>query len=255
MRPQNTLTPDEKHLLEVHQRMIKEADFAFKQAFAFCPYSPEALYRYVQLLAGARRFDEAIMLAQTSIKVDPKNAGLKNLIGELQRLKTQAGNSAIAPQESAAGLAKAEAAHRANPADFNTAVTLAQSYASMGRTADVLRLADEMIALPNAGKDQVTFAAQVFQQLSDFPRLEKALEHWTKIKPEPESWLDYAAAQAVQGKSKQAITSLVQALALNRERLKTDAKASNVAAGIEADARFASLKGDPDFKQLMATNK
>ncbi|HTL16520.1 MAG TPA: DUF2723 domain-containing protein, partial [Patescibacteria group bacterium] len=29
------------------QRMIREADFAFRQSFALCPYSPEALFRYV----------------------------------------------------------------------------------------------------------------------------------------------------------------------------------------------------------------
>ena len=32
-------------------RMIKEADFALRQAFAYCPYSPEAVFRYVNLLA------------------------------------------------------------------------------------------------------------------------------------------------------------------------------------------------------------
>jgi len=39
------------------QRMIKEAEFAFKQAFAFCPYSPEAVFRYVNLLLGMHRFE------------------------------------------------------------------------------------------------------------------------------------------------------------------------------------------------------
>jgi len=34
------------------QRMLKEADFAFRQAFAFCPYSPEAVFRYTTLLAS-----------------------------------------------------------------------------------------------------------------------------------------------------------------------------------------------------------
>ena len=33
-----------------YQRLLKEADFAFRQAFAFCPYSPEAVFRYCQLL-------------------------------------------------------------------------------------------------------------------------------------------------------------------------------------------------------------
>ena len=30
--------------------MTRETDFAFKQSFAFCPYSPEAVYRYVNFL-------------------------------------------------------------------------------------------------------------------------------------------------------------------------------------------------------------
>jgi hypothetical protein len=31
-------------------RRWRETDFAFKQSFAFCPYSPEAVYRYVNFL-------------------------------------------------------------------------------------------------------------------------------------------------------------------------------------------------------------
>jgi tetratricopeptide (TPR) repeat protein len=254
-RPPNTLTPAERHLLEVNQRMYKEADFAFKQAYAFCPYSPEALYRYVQVLAGARRFDEALMLAKTSIKVDPNNAGLQNLVTELNRMKGQAGGAAVLPPDTSATLAKFEAAYRIDPGNFSNALTLAQMYAQMGRTADVLRLADDIVASPKPDSTNISFAAQVYQQLADYPRLEKALERWTKVTPTPEAWLDYAAAQAVQGKQPQAIASLTQALAMNKERLKTNSKAPNIAPTLEGDARFASLKANADFKQLLATNK
>jgi tetratricopeptide (TPR) repeat protein len=245
-RPPNTLTPAERNILAAHQRMLKEADFAFKQAFAFCPYSPEALYRYVQLLAGSRRFDEALLLAETSIKVDPNNAGLKGLVSELQRLKAQTGGSNID---------RLEAAYRANPNDFNTALSLAQAYAGVGRTAEVLRIADQMLANPGASTNQINFAAQVYQQLGDFARLEKALERWTQVTPSPEAWLDYAASQAVQGKQAQAVTSLVQAMNLNQARLKTNNKAEHLGRSLENDARFASLKGNPDFQRLLATNR
>src|SRR5207253_3596397 len=50
----------------VQQRMIKEADFAFRQAFAFCPYSPDAVFRYVQLLLNTQHLDVAPLLATTS---------------------------------------------------------------------------------------------------------------------------------------------------------------------------------------------
>src|SRR5205807_2441264 len=53
----------------VQQRMIKEADFAFRQAFAFCPYSPEAVFRYVNLLLSLHRIDDAYIIASTCQKL------------------------------------------------------------------------------------------------------------------------------------------------------------------------------------------
>jgi tetratricopeptide (TPR) repeat protein len=236
-------------------RLLREVDFAFKQAYAFCPYSPEALYRYVQVLAATRRFDDAIMLAKTSIKVDPNNAGLVNLVSELQKMKAQmAGMPSVVP-EAPGTLAKAEAAYQANPADFSNALGLAQLYASLGRTSDVLRIADDIVANPNADATMISFAAQVYQQLMNYQKLETALQKWTKITPTPEAWLDYAASQAVQGKQAEALASLTQALAINGARLKTNDKAPNIAPGLDGDARFASLKGNPAFRQLLATNK
>ena len=48
------------------KRMTSEADFAFRQAWALCPYSPEALFRYVDFLLAQNRYDDAILLAETS---------------------------------------------------------------------------------------------------------------------------------------------------------------------------------------------
>jgi beta-lactamase regulating signal transducer with metallopeptidase domain len=54
---------------EERARMLRESDFAFKQAYALCPYSPEALYRYTQLLANNGRRADAIPLAEASEKI------------------------------------------------------------------------------------------------------------------------------------------------------------------------------------------
>src|SRR5207237_1536290 len=66
------------------QRMIKEADFAFRQAFAFCPYSPEAVFRYVNLLLSMQRFDDALIVALTCLTLDPYNDPLFVLVNHLQ---------------------------------------------------------------------------------------------------------------------------------------------------------------------------
>jgi tetratricopeptide (TPR) repeat protein len=248
-QPGVPLSAEERRALEVHNRMFREAEFSFKQAYAFCPYSPEALYRYVQLLAGARRFDDAILLAKTSRKLDPANGGLENLVRELEKMKASVGGM------SSDAIAQAEQAFRLNPTDLNTAGALAQMYAQQGRTNDVLRIADTMLAIPNANAQMISFAAQVYQQLPDYVRLERALERWTKVTPTPEAWLDYAASQAVLGKRPQALASLQQALTMSAARRKTNPQAENLAASLANDARFAALKNTPEFQQLLATNK
>jgi beta-lactamase regulating signal transducer with metallopeptidase domain len=77
----NAKTPEEK------QQMTKEADFAFRQAFALCPTSPEALYRYINLLVGSNRVDDARLLAETSLKLDPTNAQVDYLLKTLKNWK------------------------------------------------------------------------------------------------------------------------------------------------------------------------
>jgi hypothetical protein len=49
-------------------RMTREADFAFRQAWALCPYSPYAVYRYVDFLKTQNRVPDAISIAETAAK-------------------------------------------------------------------------------------------------------------------------------------------------------------------------------------------
>ena len=66
-------------------RMLREADFAFRQAFAICPTSPESLFRYVKLLVDAGRLEDAIIIAGVALKVEPGNEQVQNLLAELNR--------------------------------------------------------------------------------------------------------------------------------------------------------------------------
>jgi hypothetical protein len=69
-------------------RMTRAADFAYRQAFALCPYSPEAVYRYVDLLKGQKRISDAILVAETAAKFHPREgfdaASFRKLAGELK---------------------------------------------------------------------------------------------------------------------------------------------------------------------------
>ena len=72
-----------------YQRMLKEADLAFRQAFALCPYSPEAVFRYVQLLVQQSRLDDAVLVAESCLKLDPKNRQVQGLVENIKSYKKQ----------------------------------------------------------------------------------------------------------------------------------------------------------------------
>src|SRR5207248_251937 len=59
-------------------RMARAADFALCQAFALCPYSPEAVYRYVQFLNSQNRVSDSILIASTCAQLDPDNQQVKS---------------------------------------------------------------------------------------------------------------------------------------------------------------------------------
>jgi tetratricopeptide (TPR) repeat protein len=64
--------------------MAEAADLAFRQAFALCPSSPEAVFRYASLLLAERRLAEALQLARTASKLDPENSQLRELAGHIR---------------------------------------------------------------------------------------------------------------------------------------------------------------------------
>src|SRR5205823_2128784 len=69
------------------QRMLEEADFAFRQAFALCPRSPEAVFRYSSLLASQGRVEEAIVVVGAAQKIEPEHIVLTSFLEQLQTRK------------------------------------------------------------------------------------------------------------------------------------------------------------------------
>jgi hypothetical protein len=70
-------------------RMTQDADFAFRQAFALCPYSPEAVFRYVKLLQEHHRTEAALAVVQTARKMRPGDPQLNNLVQQLTKNKAR----------------------------------------------------------------------------------------------------------------------------------------------------------------------
>jgi hypothetical protein len=73
------------------ERMNDEAGFAFRQAFALCPYLPEVVFRYAALLTSENRGADALLVAETAAQM-PSMQGrdgeqIRSLVKQLQRLQ------------------------------------------------------------------------------------------------------------------------------------------------------------------------
>jgi len=76
-------TPVEK------ERMARQAAFAFKQAWALCPDSPEAVFRYINFLVNANRKADAVLVAQTAADLDSARGGIKGVQPQFRQVLEQ----------------------------------------------------------------------------------------------------------------------------------------------------------------------
>ena len=72
------------------ERMAHEADFAFRQAWAMCPDSTEAVFRYVAFLMEQKRTADALLVAETAAQMPSMQEGQQTfdvLVKEIQKTK------------------------------------------------------------------------------------------------------------------------------------------------------------------------
>lgn len=233
------------------QRMVKEADFAFRQAFAFCPYSPEAVIRYVSLLLNLQRYDDALLVAKTCLEFDPYNAQVIGLVDQLESWRkhpTQVNPAAQA-------LANLEHASQANPSNLQDSLNLASAYLQLQQTGKATAILDRLIDAPQAQAGTVMAVAQLYARMGDLGKLDQTLEKLVQVSPNsPEAWYNLASLKATLGQTGAALPALRRALTLDRQRRAANPKAGSLVLQARTDPRFASLHSNAEFEKLVAPN-
>ncbi len=231
-------------------RVFKEADFAFRQAFAFCPYSPEAVFRYCYLLAQFNRLDDAILIAKTCLKMDPENGGVVGLIAQLEGYKSAAQPAAL--EHARLQLLQLEQEVRRNPTNFPAAIELARIYLSLQQSAPATQLLDTVLNSPAVDANTVLQVAQAWYTLQNWPKLEAALDKYVALSPgNPEGWYDLAKMKANLGKNSEALAALRKALDLSGQRLQSNPKARDLLAEARKEPGFTPLRSLPEFQKLV----
>jgi tetratricopeptide (TPR) repeat protein len=256
-RVQNTKVPAE------HGRVLKEAEFAFKQSFAYCPFSPEAVFKYVTLLVNVGRAADAQLVVNTSLLWDPENIGLQALaenvsqILQSQRQQVPQQSAVPAPTSApvsatAADLTALETKYQQDPSNLTNAFSLASAYFSARRSNDGFRVLQTLIDQTNASAQVVLSVAKAYSDLGHVAALEHAFTRATEVLPNsPETWYDLARIQVALNKRELAMTNLKRAVQLSNERAAQEPMAFNVAKDAQTNKNFDAVRGDPTFRALV----
>ncbi len=234
---------------EARQRLIREAEFAWKQSFAFCPYSPEAVTKYIGLLLNLPgRMADARLIAQTALDQDPLNEHFQYLVREIERYQGSE-NSAGELQQQMNQLA---ASFQQNPANITSAFALASAYAQLRDSNAAIAVLDTLLQQSNVTADSVVQTALFARELRNVALMERALLRLTEVNPNsPEAWYDLSAMQASLNKPDEAVQNLRRALLLSDQRRKTDPNAKDLRPEVVIEERFAPLRSRPDWQAAM----
>ena len=232
-----------------YERIRQEADFAFRQAFALCPYSPEAVFRYVQLLLQMARFDDARLVAETCLKLDPDNGAVRGLVENLKAYKKQSAGMRGAQDN----LLRMKDNVRPNSTNSQAVLDAVNYYLHSQETNRAVEVLDHTLNSPSANTSVLLTVAQLYARMGNTVKLESTLERLVKMPGAgPEAWYDLAAVKASLGKTTETIAALAEAVELANARLKVDPKARDLREEARKDARFGTLLQTPEFKKLLS---
>ena len=233
------------------QALVRETDFAFKQAFAFCPYSPEAVFRYINFLLQYGRIDDALLVAQTCQKLDPYYDQVKGLVKNLGDIKSQSATRAQVETQ----VQHMENEARTNSGNLQNLLSLANIYLQMQQTNRTIELFDQALANPHISSSEAGFIAQEYVKMANLTKLEGVLQKIVTLVPDqPEPWYDLAALEAVLGKPDPALQSLHKSLDLSAQRLKSNPTAHDLLNEARKDPHFDPLRNLPEFQKLVPSN-
>jgi hypothetical protein len=212
---------------EETKRMAREAEFALKQSFAFCPYNEETVMHLLQFLLTSNRIEEAILVLNTCHQLDPFNSRINFWRERLQTSRNPTNPASL--QDVVGQIKLAVQAHETNRAD---------------------QLLEQVLRAGQAEPEILREVAQIYLQLALISKAEEAVRRLVQIQPDSsENWYNLARLQAAQGNAKDAAASLRQAFTRNAEDLKANSNGINLRDFNKKDTYFDRIRQSAEFQQ------
>jgi tetratricopeptide (TPR) repeat protein len=247
------------------KRLMDEAEFAFKQSFAYCPYS-EGASKYAQLLAGTGRAEDALLVVKTFQKMDPYNRQGQDMVVQLlldtgrgkeavlaakEFLKLEPNNSSLQDMVDKLGTNGEKTSTVSVQAVFNQ-IEADLKANQVAHAADML---DQVMRNPQANGPILTQVAQFYAQMGNFTKAEEALRRGTEIEPDTsQTWYNLANVQAFQNHAADAAATLKKAFATNDAERAANPRFFDLRANALTNPNFNLIRQTPEFRAALGTN-
>ena len=213
------------------RRMFDESEYAFRQAIALYPLSPEANFRLADIHMQQGEFPQAREIIEAFLREDTENDRVRDFLNQIIQLESMNKRRTELEAELTQG------------GDINKAFELANIYRSMNLTALFDNLTQRILQQPDLPPQYILEIARMYGEMQKIDQFTRALEAYVQRDPgQPRVWLDLAAAYAVQQKRSDAIRNLRRAIELGGESIRDAAR---------RDERFNPIRDVPEFKSLI----
>ena len=212
--------------------MNREAEYAFQQAIALCPESPEASFRLADLYMRQRQFDKAKKLMEDYHEIDVYNRGALDFLNRIIMMQQDDGRRQDLEKSMGEG-----------KLDVSRAMDLANVYLRLNMEAQFQGLTRSLVENTNLPPNVSLAVAQVYGNAQRWDLLEYALGNYLKRDEHNfKAWLELAAACMAQNKQDPTFSAL-------RRAVETGGEAAR--AVLRSDPRFAPLRPMPAFQALV----
>ncbi len=213
----------------------EEAEYAFKQAVALYPLSPEAVFRLANLYMSEQRFDDAHDVIAAFAEKDVYNDRAGPVLKQIDQIKKM-----IVRKEELLELLKS--GQSGTPVDIGNAFELIQIYNALQEKQEMRSLVGNILAakLPSSIELQL---AQQLTQLRQFDLAEFVLAHYLSAKPDDSRvWIELAVVRITRGRTTQALDAIETAIQKGGDAVRTQ---------VLQDARFRPLHSNSRFRTLI----
>jgi len=246
-------------------RLEKEAEFAFKQSFAYCPYS-EGASKYAQLLLETGRAEDALLVLETFQKLDPYNRQGQDMVVQLLLNLGRQKEALLAAKDfldlepnnpTLQNLVDQMEKKPGQPSSVPLDAIFKQIDAAIksGQSAPAAALLEQVLHSPQANGPILTQVAQFYADLGNLAKAEEAMQQATKVEPNAsQSWFILAKVQAFQGQAAAAAASIKRAFAANAVERAANPRMPDWREDARTNPVFNGIRQTPEFRAALGTD-